>query len=763
MRLTVLALVQLLGLLQLIGAVGGGTQGHHASTAQKGAQLPTCSLANDTAYDTQHVAGVPAVPPLKLAPGTASAAACCSLCSAHAGCTYFTLWPNRTCALLASFGGPRVLVGAVSGSTVTKPAPISFAVHSDPGLLSALKALPRLPKPHFAWPVLPTGDVAVYTSDPYVHEFTRITGSISFSAEFANRDRTFLIVKAASTANASIGVHFWGLWRRGFPPGAPPTYDGPEAKAEMVRFGALMRNASTWIAEANVECGTAVRVGLVMLDVEHFRTQGNGSAWDKAITAKHTATFELTKQIFPGSEVDWFGRGGCHRGPPAGWWCGEGPDNFFTLQEPADAFSVTQYSIWEPGYRREAFRRTVTAVSAAASTGAPPGKPVIHTFISLGAGLKRSVAAFKAGASTGREYVDRYDYDTAYDFMAGQEINVAKYSQEPLLSAAGAPYNYSNTVIIYPSVFIHPNQIWHFLAYARGAAQVFTDTAVPSSAAGLPPAPHPPSPSPPAAANSDPPAPPGWRLFRGSCMNDNRNKKCGANHCCCADGSLIGETQCPAGSSRPACVSMALARCKALQNCRSFSLMGNMYQLWPFNNWSAVPNSEWDSYAMNGPAPPTPALKTGDALPAAQLDRVPPHKKDEMLAARDHIGPLKVDDFEVMLRAKAPEVRWHTSAGSRVFERDSELRSSRLKADDTPAPPASHIGEQRSDAWWTCVQTCKDPAGKPTPELCSPLNPQPNHTWEVVAPQVGGSLGAFSTPASVAHFMIRSAFTWSVV
>jgi hypothetical protein len=76
-------------------------------------------------------------------------------------------------------------------------------------------------------------------------------------------------------------------------------------------------------------------------------------------------------------------------------------------------------------------------------------------------------------------YVDTYDYDPAYDFMAGQEINVAKFSQEPLLSAAGAPYNYSQIVVIYPSVFVHPSQLYHLLAYARGAAQDFVDTLVP--------------------------------------------------------------------------------------------------------------------------------------------------------------------------------------------------------------------------------------------------------------------------------------------
>ena len=59
---------------------------------------------------------------------------------------------------------------------------------------------------------------------------------------------------------------------------------------------------------------------------------------------------------------------------------------------------------------------------------------------------------------------------------------------EPLLSAAGAPYNYSNLVIIFPSVFAHRQQLWHFLAYARGAAQVFIDTVVPSTT-GLQPGP----------------------------------------------------------------------------------------------------------------------------------------------------------------------------------------------------------------------------------------------------------------------------------
>ena len=226
-----------------------------------------CAVANDTVYDTQHVPGLDPTAPLKLVEDTSSVAACCQLCSSEAGCLYFTFYPNQTCALLNTFGGPRVLAGAVSGSTITHPAPVSFVRHDDPSLLNALKALPRLPKPHFAWPILPTGDVGIYTTDPYVAQFTRICGSISFSAEFANRERTFLIVRAAATANATLGIHFWGMWKRVFPVEAPPTYNGPEAAAALARFEGLMQNASAWIDEANARCAHALPAGEIILPI----------------------------------------------------------------------------------------------------------------------------------------------------------------------------------------------------------------------------------------------------------------------------------------------------------------------------------------------------------------------------------------------------------------------------------------------------------------------------------------------------------------
>lgn len=137
-------------------------------------------------------------------------------------------------------------------------------------------------------------------------------------------------------------IHYWGMWKRIFPKAAPPIYNGSEVAAEYARLREKMSDVRDWLAQANAELGSGVRPALVMLDSENFRTQGNGSAWDLAITDKHARTYGIVKEVFPSTTVDWFGRGGCHRGPVEqgaidGWWCGAKKDQFFTLKEPADA------------------------------------------------------------------------------------------------------------------------------------------------------------------------------------------------------------------------------------------------------------------------------------------------------------------------------------------------------------------------------------------------------------------------------------------
>eukprot|EP01050_Picozoa_sp_SAG11_P004620 SAG11_NODE_300_length_11057_cov_5.223469_4_plen_279_part_00 len=214
---------------------------------------------------------------------------------------------------------------------------------------------------------------------------------------------------------------------------------------------------------------------------------------------------------------------------------------------------------------------------------------------------------------------------------------------------------------------MHPHQLWHFLAYARGAHQIFVDTPVPTA---NPPAPsaHPPAPAPPPPPKNrdDPPAPPGWRLYRGYCMNDEAcrpAKHSGWSGCPCADGSLVGEVKCAGGSSRAQCVRTAMAACKATKNCTALSLLGGSYQLWPYNNWSAVPNTGWDSYAMVGPKPPSPGptrLKTDDDGPRGHRRRRDTKHEALQTHARQSTHSLRLETEHgvveiALLQSAAPE------------------------------------------------------------------------------------------------------------
>lgn len=261
---------------------------------------PSCAAPTSWANGTTYAA-----PSLRIV-ATTSVASCCNECGKTAGCAYFS-YSNTSCALKATFGEPKLAAGVTSGSVNPGAPPRDYAHHDDVSLLAALRRLPRLPKPHWSWPINPTSTIPEYTRDPYVLEVARLMGSISFSAEFVRAEHVTDIVRACLAANVTqVGVHYWGMWRRFFPPKAPPTYTGPEEQAELARFESDLRNVSTWLAAANAALGGNVTVGIVMIDSEHFRTRpaGGGAAWNAAITAKHTKTFELAKRVLRARDDD---------------------------------------------------------------------------------------------------------------------------------------------------------------------------------------------------------------------------------------------------------------------------------------------------------------------------------------------------------------------------------------------------------------------------------------------------------------------------
>ena len=133
-----------------------------------------------------------------------------------------------------------------------------------------------------------------------------------------------------------------------------------------------------------------------------------------------------------------------------------------------------------------------------------------------------------------------------------------------------------------------------------------------------------------------PVTPTGWTHFPGQCMAPMKGRRCSEGHCDCGSPPVqLAYGKCAAGMST--CFDTAQAACKAKKACTSFGFTGAMgstghYELWSLTNWSAVPNSDWDAYAMNSadkpagwkpyapPAPPcTPGPTTCKPAPAGSI------------------------------------------------------------------------------------------------------------------------------------------------
>jgi hypothetical protein len=119
----------------------------------------------------------------------------------------------------------------------------------------------------------------------------------------------------------------------------------------------------------------------------------------------------------------------------------------------------------------------------------------------------------------------------------------------------------------------------------------------------------------PAAPAPPPPAPPGWSLYPGHCMG---NTGCDAGHCNCQGDFLDGDGDFDA----------ALAHCKRVPECKSFAISHsrNGYELYPWTNWSAVPNHDWTAYATDSAIkPPSPPPRPAPSPRPKPASSVPPN------------------------------------------------------------------------------------------------------------------------------------------
>ena len=152
-----------------------------------------------------------------------------------------------------------------------------------------------------------------------------------------------------------------------------------------------------------------------------------------------------------------------------------------------------------------------------------------------------------------------------------------------------------------------------------------------------------------------PPAPAGWSHAPGSCLGP---PGCQQDHCDCSSppAQLTYEKCSPAS-----CHSAALAACKANPKCTSFAFKvgsGGGYELYSLTNWSFVPNSDWEAYALDSPhkppgytPPPPPTPECVSVLPFPRPTR--PHQTCPQSPQRSSARPT----VSVPAEASAPRPR----------------------------------------------------------------------------------------------------------
>ena len=248
-------------------------------------------------------------------------------------------WASR---LLA----PLVLsaAGAAAGGHSPPPLPVEgWAARPSvlPGA-NPFAALPRLPKPHYSWPICGIARSmagCIRRSDQTLVDFARVTGVLPLGIDGVNAqsqwDTSFdnatlpEAVAICAAANCSLGL-VYSPWNQFFPSKDPLIEGdtplpftagghqrvGSEAK-ELSFFRSRLQGVASGLAAANARAGLsgadAVAVSAVLIDSEIFGSDcpnvNCSSAQQAAIQRKHDLIYNASSETFPLAGYDAFDRG----------------------------------------------------------------------------------------------------------------------------------------------------------------------------------------------------------------------------------------------------------------------------------------------------------------------------------------------------------------------------------------------------------------------------------------------------------------------
>ena len=309
--------------------------------------------------------------------------------------------------------------------------------------INPLRGVPQLPKVHHSWSLPPAYQVPYWTNtsatDGLLVDYARVTGSLSVQINSADWDPAMVSVLVGACAQASqlssphrevtIGVNY-SPWQHIYPAKSDPRDESKEA-AERTRLTTNAKAFLSYVASANSQLGTNIRVGLVMLDSETFSHNSTSPPdWVTALARKHELAYNLTRSLFPvETRIMYFGYGATYfmpskaparrtdclnlATPPRRGFCTSAA---FTYRERLGAdtpFAVSLYEPSEPQLERDQFNETVSAARARGVNNVVP-------YIALGCGWISPGFVFNSNGTMDHhgKFAKSIDYDPRYSVRA---------------------------------------------------------------------------------------------------------------------------------------------------------------------------------------------------------------------------------------------------------------------------------------------------------------------------------------------------------
>ncbi|MEK6674621.1 MAG: hypothetical protein AABZ47_03080 [Planctomycetota bacterium] len=378
--------------------------------------------------------------------------------------------PNKKGMMLRSFVVLTVMYYLANGTLAqgqvstrsdqsSRPSPPATAskqvlIPNEAAVVELLSPLKPLQKVHYSWPL--PNSMLEQPDGRLLREYVRLSHAVTISGEWCIQQHVVAAVQACKRENAetpsipaSLALCF-KPWHRRFGKELPVTDCGPSHQAELVFFQERITTIRDWLAAANKEFGARIEVTALLFDSERLYARPNDAEWNKAITQKYDAFYDIGKRVFPNARIEWYGRGIQRTAHSSGW----SSYGWNTFDNKADSFSCSLYRVAETDTMRESFRRTVELAKKS-------GKEDVTPWVALGSGYKPHARKFQ-------EWTSDWDYDLIHSWTIGAEINDPRYGAEP---ERYAPWNAAKVVVFYPQPFDPRTPSWakHFVAYVRGA------------------------------------------------------------------------------------------------------------------------------------------------------------------------------------------------------------------------------------------------------------------------------------------------------